>query len=299
MNAAIPSRTMRHSRRHQYDDAIRDHVPNSRWTDRTDDPNDPVAVAQRAATLGAAWRDEIPDRVTFLEQRVRGRRVLDVGCVAHDKARMDASNWLHARIAGSAAACLGVDILDDGVAAMQRRGFDAIAHDLSCGLGPVADHGPFDVIVAGELVEHVADLGMLFRTAADGLAPTGEMILTTPNPFSPRRVRAGQLGIAWENVDHIVYAFPSGIAELAERHGLVLAEAATTDTPVSRSTPRQWLARTVRGSHWRTVGLDTSGPVRQVPPDAGPVGRALRNLARPKRRFVGETFVYVIRRAAE
>ncbi|MDW3219453.1 MAG: class I SAM-dependent methyltransferase [Acidimicrobiales bacterium] len=290
--------TLRHNRRADYDEAIATAPPQGRWTARTADPNDPQAVALRARTLEAAWRSPIADRVAFLEGRVRGRMVLDIGCVAHDESRMDASNWLHARIAAAASTCLGVDILDAGVDAMRRRGFDAVVHDLTTGLGPIADRGPFDVIVAGELIEHVDDLGMLFRTAAEGLSAEGELILTTPNPYSPRRVRAGQLGIAWENVDHIVYAFPSGIAELAERHGLVLAEAATTDTPASRDSLRRRLARTIKGSHWRTVGIDTNGPARQVAPDAGPLGRALRRLARPRHRFVGETFVYVIRRPA-
>lgn len=290
--------TLRHSRRADYDDAIATAEPRARWTARTADPNDPKAVALRARTLQAAWRSPIVDRVDFLERRVHGRTVLDIGCVAHDESRMDAANWLHARLAAVASTCLGVDILDTGVEAMRRRGFDAVVHDLTTGLGPVADRGPFDVIVAGELIEHVDDLGMLFRTAADALTSDGELILTTPNPYSPRRVRAGQLGIVWENVDHIVYAFPSGIAELAERHGLVLAEAATTDTPTPRVSLRRRLARTVRGSHWRTVGIGTNGSARQIAPDAGPLGRALRRLARPRRRFVGETFVYVIRRPA-
>ena len=84
----------------------------------------------------------------------------------------------------------------------------------------MAATGPFDVIVAGELIEHVGSIDMLFEVARDLLSPTGEMILTTPNPWAPARVAAGQRGEVWENADHILFAFPSGVAELAERHGL-------------------------------------------------------------------------------
>ena len=199
-----------------------------RWCNQAQDPNAAVVLARRAETLRNAWRPEIASRLDLLEQRVRGRRVLDVGCVAHDLERIDRVNWLHARLAASAARFIGVDVLQAGVERMASLGYQAICHDLGDGPGPLAAEGPFDVIVAGELIEHVEDLGMLFRSAEHLLAPEGELILTTPNPWAPARVRAGQRGIVWENVDHVAFAFPSGVAELAERHGLQLAEAAVT-----------------------------------------------------------------------
>lgn len=291
---------VRHSRSAAFDAARRSISPSARhWSELATDPNDPEGLAHRAATLTAAWRPDITDRVSFLEQRCRGRHVLDIGCVAHDVERLEGEEWLHGRIARSAATCIGVDILEEGVAAVNAAGFEAIAHDLSTGLGPLADRAPFDVIVAGELLEHVPDLGMVFRVAAEGLANDGALILTTPNPYAPQRVRAGQLGIVWENVDHIMYAFPSGIAELADRTGLVLTEAATISddgTGATRYVAR--LKRTIRGSGWRNVGYASVDAGDQTPVDAGLVGRLLRRGLRPRRRFLGETFVYVITRPA-
>lgn len=289
---------VRHNRADAFEAARRDRSDVSGWSDVASDPNDPRAVAHRARTLRRAWRPGIDDRVAFLTERCRDRAVLDIGCVAHDAARLGGDDWLHGHLARAAATCVGVDILAEGVAAVQAAGFDAVVHDLTTGLGPLAERGPFDVIVAGELLEHVPDLDMVFRVAAEGLAPDGELVLTTPNPYSPQRVRAGQLGIVWENVDHVSYLFPSGVAELAERRGLVLAEAATVDERRRPGgTAVQHLKRTVRGSHWRNVGFATTdGGDEPVGVDAGPLGRGLRRLTRPRRRFVGETFVYVVRR---
>ena len=289
---------VRHNRSAAFE-AAHDEIPAdvTGWSDLADDPNDPRAIAHRARTLEAAWRPGIRDRVAFLTLRCRDKRVLDIGCVAHDEARLGGDEWLHGHLARAASECVGVDILEEGVAAVNAAGFDAIAHDLTDGLGPLAERGPFDVIVAGELIEHVPDLDMVFRVAAEGLAPDGELILTTPNPYSPQRVRAGQLGIVWENVDHVSYLFPSGIAELAERRGLVLSEAATVDERTHPGgSPLQKLKRTIRGSHWRNVGFETAAGTGPVTVDAGPIGRILRGFARPRRRFLGETFVYVITR---
>jgi 2-polyprenyl-3-methyl-5-hydroxy-6-metoxy-1,4-benzoquinol methylase len=294
---------LRHSRSEQFGrwvSATDLPAPGGRWTDVASDPNAPAAVTRRAETLRACWRPPVSDRLAFLEGRCRGRRVLDVGCVAHDVRRMDSRAWLHGRLAGVAERCIGVDVVADGVEEMRRRGFTAVLHDLSTGLGPIEGDAPFDVIVAGELIEHVASIDMLFRVARAGLAPDGELILTTPNPYAPHRVRAGQLGVAWENVDHIVYAFPSGIAELAERHGLLLTEAAVTAEETVRRPSRRvrQLLRWARGRRWLTVGFATVGTRRVQRVVYGGAGRLLRGMVRPRRQFVGETFIYVIRRPA-
>jgi SAM-dependent methyltransferase len=214
---------------------------------------------------------------------------------------MKSPNWLHGRVAAVAQRCVGVDVLPDGVAAMLEQGYEVVVQDLGAGLGELADIAPFDVIVAGELIEHVEALNMLFDVAAEALAPGGQLVITTPNPYAPHRVRAAQLGIVWENVDHIVYAFPSGIAELAERHGLVLTEAATTDDrrPAGSVTDRlRAVKRRLRGRQWRNVGYASLGQrgVRAV--SFGPIGAALRAMRLPQRRFLGETFIYVVERPA-
>jgi 2-polyprenyl-3-methyl-5-hydroxy-6-metoxy-1,4-benzoquinol methylase len=267
------------------------------WSDTGDDPNSIHMLSDRAARLAAAWRPSIEDRTLFITDRVAGKRVLDIGCVAHDEARMASQYWLHAHVARAAASCIGVDVLDEGVAAMNAKGFSAVVHDLSSGLGPLANEAPFQVMVAGELIEHVGSLDMLFATAAEGLSADGELIITTPNPYAPHRVRAGQRGLVWENVDHILYAFPSGISELASRHGLVLAEAMTT-TPSRR--PRigalRWMKRTLKRSRWHRQGFDSRAKNRSVVLDRLDPFDAILHRLRPNAPFVGETFIYVVTR---
>ncbi|CAB4862343.1 unannotated protein [freshwater metagenome] len=294
---------MRYSRSQEFETALAwsatpAATKHGRWADHADDPNAASALASRGEVLRNAWRDPIKNRTVFLLDRCRGKRVLDIGCVAHDIARMSSPDWLHGRIAGVAQRCVGVDVLDEGVAEMNRLGYVAVSHDLTSGLGPLAVESPFDVIVAGELIEHVESMDMLFRTAAVALAPVGELIITTPNPWAPSRVRAGQRGNVWENVDHILFAFPSGIAELAQRHDLLLAEAFTASgsrgrTPVAVLRDiRAW----ARGRGWPVMGFASLGPRRIVRIQGRRLARWIRGVARPSRRFVGETFVYVVRR---
>ena len=256
---------MRHSRSAQFAAAQADAagIPvAARWNSVSSDPNDPLAVAVRARTLSLAFRPPVADRIAELERRCQGRSVLDIGAVAHDSLRMDSPTWLHGRLAAAAASCLAVDILPDGVEAMRARGFDAVVHDLSNGVGPLAARGPFEVIVAGEIIEHVPDQGMLFRTAQELLAEDGELVITTPSD--------------------------------RERLLPTLAEAFTVVDPAPSRQPRKVAARalrTVRGRGWQPTGFATTGEVHAV---RVPTGRAVRAPGRDW--FVGETFVYVVRR---
>jgi len=287
---------MRHSRTSVFADAWEQDA-DDRWNARTSDPNHPTAIAHRARTLEAAWMPAIEDRVAFLTERCRDKHVLDVGCVAHDVTRFDDPAWLHRHLTEVAASCVGVDILEGGVSAMRSAGFDAVVHDLGDGLGPLALRAPFDVIVAGELIEHLTDLDMLFHLAAQGLADGGELVMTTPNPYAPARVRAGRRGVVWENADHVSYLFPSGVAELADRNGLVLAGATTIDAPVAPVALVRRVKRLVRGSGWRSVGYDTlEQPGRQEAVQRRGVVDRLLN--RRVGRFTGETFVYIVTRRA-
>ena len=291
---------MRHSRNREFDEALKLTAEVSHWSELADDPNDPKALMWRSEMLRQAWKEDAPDRVDFLVERAHDRRVLDIGCVAHDVERMKSPLWAHGRIANAARSCLGVDVHDSGVEEMNRLGYQARVHDFASGIGAF-DGREFDVIVAGELIEHVGDINMLFRTASKLLTADGELILTSPNPWTPARVRAAQLGYVWENTDHILFAFPSGIAELASRHGLSLSEVRTTAIPSVKGSG--WverikaLRRRVHGRQWMTVGFATGGTRRVVRVGDTAVERWIRPMVWRRRRFMGESLIYVVKRA--
>src|SRR5262249_21263739 len=146
---------------------------------------------------------------------------LDLGCVDEGARELGA---LHRAVARDASACVGIDSDRAGVAALVGDGYDVLVGDITAApTDDVRERGPFDVIVAGELIEHLDTPGALFRFAVPLLAAGGHLVLTTPNPYALHRARAGWARVVWENVDHVAYLFPSGIAELADRCGMALA----------------------------------------------------------------------------
>jgi hypothetical protein len=77
----------------------------------------------------------------------------------------------------------------------------------------------------------------------------------------------------------------------------VLAEAATTVDagPVGLARRLQLLKRRVRGGQWANVGYVTGGSRRSHPVGGNVVTRLIERVAHRRGRFVGETFLYVIR----
>lgn len=202
------------------------------WTDVASDPNAPEARQYRKAQVDAAWRVETRDRTAVLRELCQGRNVLDIGCVGH-ASRIGSDVWLHAELAEVADKCLGIDVDGPGVERVISGGYDAVLCDITSDALPdeVTNRAPFDVVVAGEVIEHLPAPQSLLTFAMKVLGPGGTLVVTTPNPYAPGRVRAGQRGAVIENVDHVVYAFPSGIAEMADRTGMRLVMACSVGVP--------------------------------------------------------------------
>lgn len=213
------------------------------WRALSDDPNDPASKANRDDLLQAAFTVERRSREDFLVDCCRGRRVLDVGCAFHNLAQTDMPSLLHCRLAEAAAEIVGVDLEAAGVKALFEAGYDVIEADLSGDISEVSARGRFDVVTAGEVIEHLNSPFDLFRFASQMLHPGGILVLTTPNPFSPKRARRGARRETWESVDHVAYYPPTGIAELAERAGMRLTIATTVGVPPSRRMLRRTIKR--------------------------------------------------------
>jgi SAM-dependent methyltransferase len=192
----------------------------SRWCELTCDPNSPEAISYRSRTLKLAWRAPIVDRTKYLVDLCRARKVLDIGVVDHfAKDPTGNAYWLHGHIAGAAAYCLGIDVLADGIAALRARHYNVAVCDITT--DRLDDS--FDVLIAGEVIEHLGHMESLFAFAAAHINPGGRLVFTSPNAFYLTRFAQAIANRMRESVDHVGFVFPSGVAELAERQGFVLS----------------------------------------------------------------------------
>ena len=121
------------------------------------------------------------DKIQFLKKICRGKKVLDLGCIRHNaEFSITDKNWLHGKLKAVAKYIVGVDYLFDEVKKIKSMGFNVIYGDVT---KPLNLSEKFDVIVAGDLIEHLVNFEAFFDNCSNYLEDKGVLIITTPNPF--------------------------------------------------------------------------------------------------------------------
>ena len=163
------------------------------------------------------------DKTEFLQEKCRNKRVLDLGCIRHDAdSALNDPNWMHKKIKDVASEIVGVDYLPDEIRKLKQRGYDIVFGDVT---KPLDLPGKFDVIVAGDLIEHLTNFEGFFDNCKKSLKPGGILIISTANPFYSGEFHY----LAFKknflvNPEHTCWIDPICLAQLCERFGLSIDE---------------------------------------------------------------------------
>jgi 2-polyprenyl-3-methyl-5-hydroxy-6-metoxy-1,4-benzoquinol methylase len=166
------------------------------------------------------WHDH---KIAFMVKYARGKRVLDIGCVDHNPANYQSQYWLHKALKEVAKELVGVDLLGEGVRYLIEKGYNVIHADAeSLSLGE-----RFDVVIAGDVLEHLSNPGLFLDATARHLAPGGQLLISTPNPWHWRFIVKGIVGHNLDpNPEHTCWFCPQTLSQLCGRYGLRLRELA-------------------------------------------------------------------------
>jgi 2-polyprenyl-3-methyl-5-hydroxy-6-metoxy-1,4-benzoquinol methylase len=119
-------------------------------------------------------------RVTRLIRHEPPGTLLDIGC---------GNGAYSARLLPLGYVVHGIDLTEEQIARARENGLIARIHTLETGPLPY-DDGAFDIVLAGEIIEHLVDTSAFLRDIHRVLKPGGCVILTTPNLASfENRVR--------------------------------------------------------------------------------------------------------------
>lgn len=207
----------------------------------------PADQAGPAQTPGAAQLEMVHrlpaaqavERIPHLTSLAKGKRVIHVGFVdaGYQEMNTQAGTWLHAHLADAASSLVGIDLDEPGVQLADQAGYEAYVVDCR---DPEAVAAlalePADLVIAGEVIEHLDDPGAFLQGLHPLVKPTGRLVITTPNASGLLNSAAALVGAEINHPDHVVLFSWRTLTNLMARHGWRHTETATY-VPVVKEAP--------------------------------------------------------------
>lgn len=170
-------------------------------------------------------KKDVVFRVDEILKYCKNKSVLHLGYVQHShlyEELIRRGDWVHGSIASVTGKLTGLDYLKEDVDVIKRlygyEGFYADAMNLdACELKE-----KFDVIVCGELIEHLTNPGLMLEGLKRFMGPDSLLIITTPNAWGKeyiRYIRQGKEDQKWINPEHVCWYTKYTLENTLVRHG--------------------------------------------------------------------------------
>lgn len=151
----------------------------------------------------------------------RGKRVLHLGCVGWTDLPIEqkvelANASFHASVS-LVCDCTGIDIDAVTIRELQERGVftNVEVGDAEMLTGAME----YDVIVAGDIIEHLSNPGLMLEGAKALLKPGGMLVMSTPNAFGLPAYLRMLSGRFCEGAQHVLNFNWQTLQQLLVRHG--------------------------------------------------------------------------------
>ncbi|WP_297527361.1 class I SAM-dependent DNA methyltransferase [Thiohalobacter sp.] len=162
-------------------------------------------------------------RPDFLSELCQEKAILHLGCSSgsHIRARLNRGTLLHATLASYARSLYGIDIDRASLDIMRNElGYDNLFEGDVQKLEEVPIDRTFDIVLAGDLLEHVTCPGAMLEGVKRFLDnPSGKFVISTNNAFGLHFQIRRWLGRYVEHIEHVCFYSPETLVNLFQRHG--------------------------------------------------------------------------------
>jgi SAM-dependent methyltransferase len=197
----------------------------------------------------------VDDRAAWLERLCAGTRtggeIAHLGCTdsPYTDELLAAGMLLHARLVG-VAAVTGFDVDAEGLERLQREMPDErfVLADVTVGV-PEPERGRYELVLAGEVLEHVPDADRFLRGCGALLKPGGRLCVTVPNACCPKIGLRSLAGRESVHPDHRVYYGPRTLERTLHGAGYDLDGIASCFAPVAGAAGRLIFNPLLQASH--------------------------------------------------
>ena len=176
-------------------------------------------------------RFDLVQRVDFIRDICRGRKVLHLGCTnfPYTREAIDKNMLLHFELRNIASELYGFDADERGLDILRGEGVERLYRADLERLSEVLLSETFDVIIGGEIIEHLSNPGSFLEGIKRFLRPDSKLVITTVNAYCAMRFAIyGLRGKRGRNEpvhpDHVSYYSFRTLTLLLKRHQLRLDE---------------------------------------------------------------------------
>lgn len=157
------------------------------------------------------------DRQNYLIDCTVNKTVLHVGCTDYPitEERIKTNNLLHTKLQKTAKEIIGIDLSNDGIDIFRENGITDVFH---MNAEEMEFDKKFDVILAGDVLEHMNNPGNFIQKAYDHLIDDGELIIGVPSALTFNNIRTWLTNKELVHSDHTFYFSPKTLACLCGRY---------------------------------------------------------------------------------
>lgn len=161
----------------------------------------------------------IDSRVARLIDDCRNKRVIHIGCadVPYTQSKLDLGTLLHRYLLDASGACVGVDTSINGIQLLAHA-FPGTLYYTPADTKDLINFAA-DVIVVGEVVEHLRNFDSFFKMMKIICHPRTEVIITTPNAYSLKGALRALVGKEFQHPDHVCLFSPNTLSRLLTDYG--------------------------------------------------------------------------------
>jgi SAM-dependent methyltransferase len=165
-------------------------------------------------------------RTEHLKDVSRGKKVLHLGCTnwPYTKEAIEAGTQLHLQLTDITKELWGFDRDQEGIDFFESKGVKNLYRADLERLEEVELDEKFDVIIAGEMIEHLSNPGLFLRGVKRFMHSDTNLVITTINAYCGMRVfyyglrgRGGRAELV--HPDHVSYYSYSTLRHLLDREG--------------------------------------------------------------------------------
>jgi len=191
---------------------------------------------------------DLVQRLEFIKKICEGKKVLHLGCTDYPftEQNIEYKALLHLELQKYAAELYGFDFDQKGIDILEKFGVKNLYRADLEKLEEVDLNETFDVIIAGEMIEHLSNPGLFLRGIKRFMNEQTKLVITTINAYSGMRFFTYGLrgrGGAQEPVhpDHVAYYSYKTLSLVIEREDLVINDFVFYDLGFQHRPHNHWV----------------------------------------------------------